>query len=118
MKRVTRAQFHVSEVKLNESLMMRDDIEYRRGDSLGSSGYVMKETGEPFEGNLHVSFHRPTVTLTAVSGAAPENERFFEASPGGTLTITIANPRAAEHFNLGQDYYLDFIPCEPDAEVR
>lgn len=37
-----------------------------------------------------------------------ENKTFWDATPQGELTMTINNPRAAEFFLIGQEYYLDF----------
>jgi hypothetical protein len=38
----------------------------------------------------------------------PENQRFHKYTPSGRLEITIDNPSAAEYFQLGKQYYLDF----------
>lgn len=37
-----------------------------------------------------------------------ENKKFWDASPSGTLKITIQNPNAANEFEMGKYYYLDF----------
>lgn len=40
-----------------------------------------------------------------------ENKRFWEASPStNPIEITIANPDAGKQFELGMEYYIDFIP--------
>lgn len=41
-----------------------------------------------------------------------ENKRFATATPSGTLEIHINNPPAAEFFELGKSYYLDFSKAE------
>lgn len=65
----------------------------------------------------------PKITLMAVSPAigapdSPENKSFWNATPQGQITITISNPAAAEVFELGKDYYVDFsqVPAEPSVE--
>lgn len=37
-----------------------------------------------------------------------ENKTFWDATPSGELTMIINNPRAAEFFEIGQEYYVDF----------
>jgi hypothetical protein len=37
-----------------------------------------------------------------------ENKQFWDATPSGELTMVIQNPRAAEFFTPGQEYYIDF----------
>lgn len=41
-----------------------------------------------------------------------ENKEFFDATPGGQLTIHIRNSKAAEYFEQGKEYYLDFKLAE------
>ena len=41
-----------------------------------------------------------------------ENKRYSKATPSGTLEIQIDNPPAAEFFELGKSYYLDFTEAE------
>lgn len=38
----------------------------------------------------------------------PENQRYHKWTPSGRLEITVNNP--AVSFELGQQYYLDFVP--------
>jgi len=37
-----------------------------------------------------------------------ENKAFWDATPSGEISMTINNPRAAEFFKPGQEYYIDF----------
>ena len=39
--------------------------------------------------------------------AIAEDRKFFAATPGGTLKVYSI---AADHFEVGQDYYLDLTP--------
>ena len=40
-----------------------------------------------------------------------ENKRFWDATPNGTLEMTVKN-EAAQIFELGREYYIDFTPAE------
>lgn len=39
-----------------------------------------------------------------------ENKKFHKYTPSGTITMTVDNPEAMEQFELGKDYYVDFLP--------
>lgn len=49
------------------------------------------------------------VILEPVYSGSKENEEFFKATPGGQVTLTIANPDVASKFVEGRSYYLDFF---------
>ena len=51
-----------------------------------------------------------SVKLNAVYSADPESENkaFWEATPAGTIEMSITNPLAFEHFVDGGEYYIDF----------
>jgi hypothetical protein len=40
----------------------------------------------------------------------PEDQRFAQATPSGSMEMHIDNPAALAQFELGKDYYLDFTP--------
>lgn len=42
----------------------------------------------------------------------PENKAFWDATPNGRLEMTITNVAAADQFEPGKSYYLDFTPAE------
>lgn len=44
------------------------------------------------------------------NGSAPENAAFWEATPNGSLEMTIKS-EAADLFVPGEEYYLDFTPA-------
>lgn len=50
------------------------------------------------------------VTMTPVYSDNPEseNKRFWEATPNGTLRMTIKNQAAADYFKRDGEYYIDF----------
>lgn len=41
-------------------------------------------------------------------GNSYENDKFFKATPGGTLELTTINAKAIKHFVPGQTFYLGF----------
>ncbi len=41
-----------------------------------------------------------------------ENSKFWKASPAGTLSLDVVNAAAADLFEVGKEYYLDFTPAE------
>jgi len=41
----------------------------------------------------------------------PENQRYHQYTPSGTLEITVTNPKV--DFQLGGFYYLDFVDANP-----
>lgn len=62
-----------------------------------------------------------TVPLTSmafqvVHGNTPENEKFFASTPSGTIELGVINPEAAQQFELGKEYYIDFTPAEQSAD--
>lgn len=54
------------------------------------------------------------VKLSPVYSDDPEseNKKFWDATPSGELTMRINNPAAADFFELGREYYLDFTPVD------
>lgn len=49
------------------------------------------------------------VKLQAVTDDGdPENKAFWSATPSGTVDISISNPAAADVFEAGKSYYVDF----------
>lgn len=56
-----------------------------------------------------------TITLYPVSANGDpnhENSKFWAASPSGKIEIGCANLEAARHFELDQEFYVDFTPAE------
>lgn len=56
-----------------------------------------------------------TVILSPVYGNGDpnhENTKFWQASPSGEIKLGCANLAAAEAFELGKEYYVDFTPAE------
>jgi hypothetical protein len=55
-----------------------------------------------------------TVVLAPVYSNEPgaENKKFWDATPTGECKLGTVNLEAAEHFELGSEYYIDFIKAE------
>lgn len=41
-----------------------------------------------------------------------ENTKFWKSSPSGSLELNIVNAAAADQFEVGKSYYLDFTPAD------
>lgn len=60
-----------------------------------------------------------TVHLSPVFGASgtpkdnDENKKFFKYTPSGGMTLGTVNPKAAEYFVCGREYYIDFTDATP-----
>lgn len=51
--------------------------------------------------------------LSAVTDdGTPENQRYYTATPSGTLSITIDNPAVVDFLQPGKSYYLDFTEAD------
>ena len=57
-----------------------------------------------------------TVCMTPVFSNDPdsENRQFWEATPSGKLELGCVNLEAAQAFELGQEYYIDFTKAESE----
>lgn len=51
--------------------------------------------------------HSELAKLAAVTDEAGTNKEWAAATPSGTLTLQIDNPKAQGHFRPGRSYYLD-----------
>lgn len=45
------------------------------------------------------------------NGSNEENNKFWNATPTGRLELGCCNLEAAQHFELGKEYYIDFTPA-------
>lgn len=52
------------------------------------------------------------VLLRAVTSTSPENTKFFNYTPSGTLEMGLVNPETAEQFVPGKELYIDFTEAE------
>lgn len=40
-----------------------------------------------------------------------ENSRFWAATPGGSIKLTMVHPEAVAAFKIGGEFYVDFTPA-------
>jgi hypothetical protein len=56
------------------------------------------------------------VFQTMYDNTIPEDERFQQATPNGTITMQIDNPAALEFFSKpGEYFYLDFVKVNQEG---
>jgi hypothetical protein len=71
--------------------------------------FVMSNTPN---GMTDDNYRGNAINLNAVYSGSPENEAFFKMTPGGTIQLVTVNPNAAEQFEVGKEYYVDFTKTE------
>lgn len=49
-----------------------------------------------------------TVRLSPVVGGSEENDQFYKYTPGGIVSLEVLSEETANHFEQGQEYYVDF----------
>jgi hypothetical protein len=79
-----------------------------------SSKAVMGDDGKPVSPPRYEPCEMRTVVMTPVYGGNDpdhENAKFWQASPSGRLELGCVNLAAAERFDLGREYYIDFTPA-------
>jgi hypothetical protein len=53
-----------------------------------------------------------TIKMVPVINGSEENKEFFKYTPSGEMRIGTLNQKAAEYFELGKEYYVDFTKSE------
>jgi hypothetical protein len=48
------------------------------------------------------------IDLIPVVTGSPENEQFYSFTPWGSIKLGTVNASAAEQFEVGKEYYVDF----------
>ena len=95
-----RAKFYVG--KIDKSQIKQ----YEKGDN---GQYLQNEDGNYKEREVEVANITMFPVVSSVGNS--ENDRFFSATPGGTLQLYTVNPAAWEQFEPGKSYYIDFTPA-------
>jgi hypothetical protein len=57
-----------------------------------------------------------SVLLVPVAKGSDEKTKFWQATPSGSLEMSITNPNAQDFFRVGADYYIDFALVEPSGD--
>lgn len=63
------------------------------------------------DGNGYVDCEQRTIKLQPVYGNGNpdhENTKFWNATPSGAIELGVINLEAAEQFEIGAEYYVDF----------
>jgi hypothetical protein len=53
-----------------------------------------------------------SIELFPVTSGSEENKQFFKYTPSGRFELSTINQAAAQEFELGKEYYVDFTPAE------
>lgn len=51
------------------------------------------------------------ITLTPVTNGSEENKTFWKYTPCGKIELSTVNQNAADQFEVGKEYYIDFTPA-------
>ncbi len=52
------------------------------------------------------------MSVVGLDTSAPENEKFWAATPTGEIRLGVVNPEVWPQFPLGKSLYVDFVPVE------
>ena len=52
-----------------------------------------------------------SVHFNPVYSGSEENQKFFQATPGGQIAFYTVNRSALDQFEQGKEYYVDFTPA-------
>lgn len=66
----------------------------------------IEDTGNNPENGKTIRLHPVTN-----SNQSAENAEFFKYTPSGEIFMLMVNPVAAEQFEVGKAYYVDFTPA-------
>jgi len=53
-----------------------------------------------------------SLTLNPVTSGSDENHRFFEATPGGEIKLSVVSAAVGAQFPVGMEVYVDFTPVQ------
>ena len=66
------------------------------------------EEGQPSQETL--TFNFPAKDGADPADGSDEDQQFARFSPAGALSLTVANPNLIGKFEVGDTFYLDFVP--------
>lgn len=68
--------------------------------------------------NLSPIWESPAAGDSDRGNACLENRIFGKNTPSGSIQITVTNPIAAEGFEVGREYYVDFTAAYSAKDVK
>ena len=73
---------------------------------------IVTDSGWDSQAGASTTKEVANIELFAVTAeGGDENKAFFKSTPNGNITLSIVNLPAAEMFEQGKDYYVDFTPA-------
>jgi hypothetical protein len=51
------------------------------------------------------------IKLSPIMSGSEENKEFYKYTPPGSIELGTVNEAAAEKFEIGKEYYVDFTPA-------
>ena len=67
--------------------------------------------GRKVSENKYESTPSHELEFNAVYQGSPENDKFFLSTPSGKLVMNVVNKEANDQFEIGKEYYIDFVPA-------
>ncbi len=49
-----------------------------------------------------------TISLVPVTNGSEENAKFYAATPGGKIELSVVNQEVGSQFDIGDEFYIDF----------
>jgi hypothetical protein len=92
-------------------------LEVERGEAIDKMvAQILKGVKEP-DMSVRCKFvcsfkEGQSVHFSPVYSGSEENEKFFQATPGGQIAFYTVNESALAQFEQGKEYYVDFTPAE------
>lgn len=58
----------------------------------------------PYEDSVYLYF-------SVVYTGSEENKQFFKYTPGGQINLNVVSKATCDKYEVGKEYYIDFIPA-------
>lgn len=105
-------------MEMEESLTVRAKFKVDRTESSLTSIRKADAPDRQYNPEDYETQELRTITMSPVGSNSPENKTFWKYTPSGELKLGTVNPEAWKQFELGQEFYIDFIPAEESAEQK